>query len=47
MTGPTGTTAGVYYVYVKARGADGIEYEIRRDVNLMRNFNVIENSNNP
>lgn len=38
---------GVYYVYVKARGADGIEYEIRRDVNLMRNFNVIENSNNP
>ena len=38
---------GVYYVDVKARGADGIEYEIRRDVNLMRNFNVIENSNNP
>ena len=33
---------GVYYVYVKARGADGVEYNIRRDVNLIRNFNVTE-----
>lgn len=36
---------GVYYVYVKARGADGIEYNIRRDVNLLRDFNTIENTN--
>jgi gliding motility-associated-like protein len=33
---------GVYYVYVKARGADGIVYEIRRDVNLIRNHNKSE-----
>ena len=37
---------GVYYVYVKARGADGIEYNIRRDVNLLRSFNTVE-TNNP
>ena len=30
---------GVYYVLVKARGADGVEYDIRRDVNLIRNHN--------
>ena len=30
---------GVYFVLVKARGADGIEYNIRRDVNLIRNYN--------
>ena len=36
---------GVYFVYVKARGADGVEYEIRRDVNLLRDFNQVENSN--
>lgn len=29
---------GVYFVVVKAKGADGIEYEIRRDVNLLRSF---------
>ena len=38
---------GVYYVYVKARGADGIEYDIKRDVNLLRNFNIIENTTTP
>ena len=38
---------GVYFVYVKARGADGIDYEIRRDVNLLRNFNNVENNTNP
>ena len=32
---------GVYYVVVKARGADGIEYNIRRDVNLIRNYNEV------
>ena len=36
---------GVYYVYVKARGADGIEYEIRRDVNLLRDFNTVDKNN--
>lgn len=29
---------GVYFVLVKAKGADGIEYNIRRDVNLLRGF---------
>lgn len=32
---------GVYYVLVKARGADGKEYHIRRDVNLIRNYNEV------
>lgn len=32
---------GVYYVLVKARGADGKEYNIRRDVNLIRDFNEV------
>jgi len=35
---------GVYYVYVKARGADGVEYNIRRDVNLIRDHNNVEES---
>ena len=30
---------GVYFVVVKARGADGMEYDIRKDVNVIRNFN--------
>lgn len=30
--------AGVYYVLVKAKGADGIEYNIKRDVNLLRDY---------
>lgn len=29
---------GVYFVLVKAKGADGINYEIKRDVNLLRGF---------
>lgn len=29
---------GVYYVLVKARGADGRRFNIRRDVNLLRGF---------
>ena len=32
---------GVYYVLVKARGADGVEYNIRRDINLLRKFNNV------
>lgn len=30
--------AGVYFVVIKAKGADGIEYEIKRDVNLLRGY---------
>jgi len=30
---------GVYFVLVNARGADGKEYNIRRDVNLIRRHN--------
>ena len=29
---------GVYFVIVKARGADGREYNIRKDVNLLRHY---------
>ncbi len=29
---------GVYFVLVKAKGADGIEYNIKRDVNLLRGY---------
>ena len=29
---------GTYFVYVKAKGADGHEYHIRRDVNLLRGY---------
>ena len=35
---------GVYFVLVKAKGADGIKYNIKRDVNLLRGFS--ENTNN-
>lgn len=31
--------AGVYFVVVKAKGADGIEYEFRKAVNLLRGYN--------
>ncbi len=29
---------GVYFVLVKAKGADGTEYNIKRDVNLLRDY---------
>ena len=29
---------GVYFVLVKAKGADGIKYNIKRDVNLLRGY---------
>lgn len=32
---------GVYFVLVKARGADGKEYDIRRDVTLIRDKNEV------
>ena len=35
---------GVYFVLVKARGADGKVYNIRRDVNLIRNHNESQSS---
>lgn len=35
---------GVYFVLVKAKGADGRDYNIRKDVNLLRGF--IENTTN-
>ena len=37
---------GVYYVLVKARGAEGREYNIRRDINLIRKFNEVTDSSN-
>jgi gliding motility-associated-like protein len=36
---------GVYYVLVDAMGADGKEYKIKKDVNLLRGY--IKNSQNP
>lgn len=38
--------AGVYYVVINATGADGINYEIRRDVNLMRGYTEDVTGNN-
>ena len=29
---------GVYYVHVQAKGADGVKYNIKKDVNLLRGF---------
>lgn len=36
---------GTYYVLVKAKGADGLKYNIRRDVNLLRGYNENRDSN--
>lgn len=33
---------GVYFVLVKAKGADGVEYNIRKDVNLLRGYTLLE-----
>ena len=33
---------GTYFVYVRARGADGREFIIKKDVNLLRNYNEYE-----
>ena len=35
---------GVYFVLVKAKGADGKTYNIKRDVNLLRGFTESTNS---
>ena len=34
---------GIYFVLVEAKGADGKEYQIKRDVNLLRGFSPKEN----
>lgn len=38
---------GVYYVIIKAKGADGRNYNLRRDVNLLRGYESSESSTNP
>ena len=35
---------GVYFVRVRAKGGDGKEFEIRKDVNLLRKYNEITNT---
>ncbi len=40
----TDVKQGVYFVEVKAQGADGRKYHIRRDVNLMRGYRNNESS---
>ena len=35
---------GVYFCLVKAKGADGKSYQIKRDVNLLRGFSESTNS---
>ncbi len=37
---------GTYFILVKARGADGRKYEIRKDVNLLRGYTEGETMNN-
>lgn len=36
---------GVYFCLVKAKGADGVVYNIKRDVNLLRGYTEEQNSN--
>lgn len=36
---------GVYFVLVKAKGGDGRDHTIRRDVNLIRKFNEVTGAN--
>ncbi len=38
---------GVYYVNVVAKGADGHEYHIRRDVNLLRGYTEVTSTTTP
>lgn len=38
---------GVYYVNVVAKGADGFEYKIRKDVNVLTGYDREEGSSNP
>ena len=34
---------GVYYVHVQAKGADGVKYNIKKDVNLLRGYTETTN----
>ncbi len=36
---------GVYFVRVRAKGGDGKEYDIKKDVNLLRKYNTVTGSN--
>ena len=36
---------GVYFVRVRAKGGDGKEYDIKKDVNLLRKFNKVSDTN--
>lgn len=36
---------GVYFLLVKAKGSDGIKYNIRKDVNLLRGYTSLPGSN--
>lgn len=36
---------GVYFCHVEAKGADGIKYKLKRDVNLMRGYNENKSTN--
>ena len=36
---------GVYYVHVQAKGADGVKYNIKKDVNLLRGFTETTSGN--
>ena len=36
---------GVYFVLVKAKGADGREYNIKKDVNLLRGYTEVDSRN--
>ncbi|MBQ9677973.1 MAG: gliding motility-associated C-terminal domain-containing protein [Prevotella sp.] len=36
---------GVYFVRVKAKGGDGQEFDIKKDVNLLRKFNEVTGAN--
>lgn len=37
---------GVYFVRVRAKGGDGKEYDIRRDVNIIRGYNQVTETAN-
>lgn len=37
---------GVYFVRVKAKGGDGREFDIKKDVNLLRRFNEVTGAAN-
>ncbi len=36
---------GVYFVRVRAKGGDSKEYDIKKDVNLLRKFNQVSDTN--